>query len=459
MIIVDTALAKRAAEGAPIRVGMFGAGFMARGIVNQIANSVPGMRLVAIANRTPETAIRTYAEAGCAPAEVVSSVPALEDRIHRGLPTVVEDPFLLCDADSIDCLIDATGAVDYGARVTLRAIERGKHLVSMNAELDGTIGPLLRRRADAAGVIFTGADGDQPGVELNLWRYVRSIGLTPLVCGNIKGLQDPYRTPTTQAGFAAKWGQSPYMVTSFADGTKISFEQAIVANATGMTVERRGMRGGDHPGHVDELTRTYDVDALRSMGGVVDYVVGAKPGPGVYVLATHDDPKQRHYLNLYKLGEGPLYSFYTPYHLCHFEVPLSVARVVLFGDAVLQPIAGPRVDVVTTAKRDLKTGETLDGLGGYDTYGQCETYAVSRAERLLPIGLAEGCRLRRDVPKDAVLTYGDVELPPDRLVDKLRAEQNTLFPPESADTRHSSVGSPTRTESRPIGVDAVNQQL
>ena len=430
MIIVDTALAKRAAQGDPIRVGMLGAGFMARGIANQIAHSVPGMNLVAIANRTPETASRAFAEAGCGPAETVATVGALQDCIRRGRPAVTEDPFLLCDAEGIDCLIDATGAVEYGARVTLRAIERGKHLVSMNAELDGTVGPLLRRRADAAGVIFTGADGDQPGVQMNLWRFVRSIGLTPLVCGNIKGLQDPYRTPTTQAGFAAKWGQNPFMVTSFADGTKISFEQAIVANATGMTVARRGMGGRDHAGHVDELTRSYDVDELHRLGGVVDYVVGAKPGPGVFVLAAHDDPKQRHYLNLYKLGEGPLYSFYTPYHLCHFEVPLSVSRVVLFGDAVLQPIAGPRVDVVATAKTDLAAGEVLDGLGGYHTYGQCETYAISRAEGLLPMGLAEGCRLRRDVSKDAVLTYDDVEVPSGRLIDALRAEQDALFPPE-----------------------------
>ena len=220
------------------------------------------------------------------------------------------------------------------------------------------------------------------------------------------------------------------MVTSFADGTKISFEQAIVANATGMTVARRGMVGRDHAGHVDELARAYDADELRRLGGVVDYVVGAKPGPGVFVLAAHDDPKQRHYLNLYKLGEGPLYSFYTPYHLCHFEVPLSVARVVLFGDAVLQPIAGPRVDVVATAKTDLSAGQVLDGLGGYHTYGQCETYAVSRAEGLLPMGLAEGCRLRRDVPKDAVLTYADVEVPLGRPIDALRAEQDALFPPD-----------------------------
>ena len=431
MIIVDTALAKRERDGNPIRVAMFGAGFMARGIVNQISNPGPGMVLVAIANRDPQRALDAYAEAGVT-AERVSDMAAFRDCMARGVAAATDDPDLLCDAEGIDCLIDATGALEYGARVTLRAIERGKHMVSMNAELDGTVGPILRRKADAAGVILTGADGDQPGVEVNLWRFVRSIGLTPLVCGNIKGLQDPYRNPTTQEGFARKWGQNPWMVTSFADGTKISFEQAIVANATGMTVSRRGMIGRDHPGHVDDLTKMYDVEELRRLGGVVDYTVGTKPGPGVFVLATHDDPKQRHYLNLYKLGEGPLYSFYTPYHLCHFEVPLSVARVVLFGDAVLQPLAGPRVDVVTTTKTALAAGTVLDALGGYHTYGQCETYDASRAEDLLPIGLAEGCRLKRDVPKDAVLTYADVEIPSGRLIDRLRAEQDAAFPPQDA---------------------------
>ena len=174
------------------------------------------------------------------------------------------------------------------------------------------------------------------------------------------------------------------------------------------------MLGYDHAGHVDELTTRYDVDELQALGGIVDYVVGSKPGPGVFVLATHDDPKQRHYLNLYKLGEGPLYSFYTPYHLCHFEVPLSVARVVLFQDAVAAPQGGPRVEVVTTAKTDLRAGQELDGIGGFLTYGQCETAAVTAAEGLLPMGLAEGCRLLRDVAKDGVLTYADVVLPPGR---------------------------------------------
>jgi predicted homoserine dehydrogenase-like protein len=218
------------------------------------------------------------------------------------------------------------------------------------------------------------------------------------------------------------------MVTSFADGTKISFEQAIVANATGMTVQKRGMMGREHAGHVDELTKMYDVKELTKLGGVVGYVVKSLPGPGVFVLGTHDDPKQRHYLNLYKLGEGPLYSFYTPYHLCHFEVPNSAARAVLFNDGVVQPINGPKVDVITTSKIALKAGEVIDELGGYKSYGVAESYAVSRKERLLPIGLAEGCKLKRDIPADTAITYDDVEIPSGRFADKLRAEQDARWP-------------------------------
>ena len=426
MLILDTALAKRAAENRPIRVGLVGAGFMGRGLVNQIVNSTPGMDVVAIANRTVATAVRAYTEAGLEPVEV-STTAQVEAMVAKGVPAVLGDAFALLAAENVDVLVDVTGAVEFGARVTVAAIERGLPVVTMNAELDGTVGPLLAHRARAAGVVLTGADGDQPGVQANLLRFVRGIGVTPLVAGNIKGLQDEYRTPTTQQAFAEKWGQDPYMVTSFADGTKVSFEQAIVANAFGFTVGERGMYGRDHAGHVDELTQTYDVDELRELGGVVDYVVGAKPGPGIYVLGTHDDPKQRHYLNLYKLGEGPLYSFYTPYHLCHFEVPNTIVRAVDFADAALSPPAGQRVDVVATAKQDLKAGHTVDGLGGYDTYGVAESSPVTRAERLLPMGVAEGCTLVRDVAKDAVLTYDDVTLPPGRLVDALREEQEKLF--------------------------------
>ena len=429
MILVDRALQARAAAGTPLRVAMVGAGFMGRGIALQIAASVPGMTLVAIANRTLGPARRAYEEAGVEGAVEVGTVAQLEAAIARGRPAVTDDAMLLCRAAGIDCLIEVTGAVEHGAAVVLEAIAHGKHVVMMNAELDGTLGPILKTYADRAGVILTNSDGDQPGVQMNLYRFCVGIGMRPLVVGNIKGLQDPYRTPKTQEGFARQWGQKPEMVTSFADGTKISFEQAIVANATGFRVPRRGMLGWEHRAHVDELTTRYDYERLLEWGGIVDYTVGSQPNPGVYVMAkhAHDDPRQRHYLKLYKLGEGPLYSFYTPYHLCHFELPFSVARAVLFNDAVMAPLGPPCVDVVTTAKTDLQAGTVLDGIGGFHSYGQAENSDVARAESLLPMGLAEGCRLLHDVPKDHVLTYADVELPAGRLADRLREEQDAHF--------------------------------
>jgi predicted homoserine dehydrogenase-like protein len=279
---------------------------------------------------------------------------------------------------------------------------------------------------------------------MNLYRYVKTIGFEPLVCGNIKGLQDPYRNPETQRGFAAQWGQQPQMVASFADGTKISFEQAIVANATGMTIAKRGMNGFDftrekealiarfgmdYTGHVDDLKQVYDADELRAIGGIVDYVVGLKPPPGIFVIAAHQDKVQQQYLGYYKMGKGPLYSFYTPMHICHFDFPISIARIALGKDPVISPDFGPMVDVIALAKRDLKAGEMIDGLGGFHTYGECETYDRTVMDRLLPIGLAEGCTLIRDVPKDAALTYADVRIPEGRLCDTLRTEQESHFPP------------------------------
>jgi len=278
-------------------------------------------------------------------------------------------------------------------------------------------------------VVITNSDGDQPGVIMNLYRFVEGIGVNPVLCGNIKGLHDPYRNPTTQESYARKWKQKPHMVTAFADGTKISFEQAIVANATGMRVAKRGMYGPRVPSGtpIREAVNSYPLESIIERPGIVDYVVGAAPLPGVFVLGTHHQPTQQHYLNLYKLGAGPLYCFYVPYHLCHFEVPSSVARAVLFANATITPAGAPCVEVVATAKVNLKAGQVLDGIGCYMTYGQCENSDVARAQNLLPMGLAEGCRLKHDIPKDQVLTYADVKLPEDRLCDKLWAEQNAYF--------------------------------
>jgi predicted homoserine dehydrogenase-like protein len=427
MWIVDTALRARADQHLPIRVGIVGAGFMCQGLTNQIVNSTRGMRVVAISNRRPERAVTVFKYAGCEDIVVAESQLKFDAAAARAQTVATGNPMLLARSPHIDVLVDVTGSVEYGAHVVLEAFKHGKDVVLMNAELDGTIGPILQTYADQHGVILTGCEGDEPGVQMNLYRWVKGLGLTPRLMGNVKGLQDPYRNPTTQQGFAERWGQNAAMVTSFADGSKISFEQSIVANATGFKVRTRGMsRGQQYTGDVLKIGELYDVEELRRLGGAIDYVVGT-PLTKVYCLAEHPDPKQQHYLNLYKMGPGPLYSFFIPYHLVHFEVPNAIARAVLFRDPTTRPLGGPVVEVCAVAKRDLKAGEILDDYGMYMTYGEAVNSDEMSAGRYLPEGLVEGCRLKRSVAKDAVITYNDIVLPLGRLADRLRAEQYRKF--------------------------------
>lgn len=408
---------------------MIGAGAMARGVALQLLKYCSGFYLAGVSNRHLAGAQRLYKEAGVSNPVNPANQQQLDAAVKKGQHCITEDPHLLCACPDLDVIVEITGAVEFGAQVTTDAIAHGKHVVLMNAELDSTVGPYLKTLADEKGVILTNVDGDQPGVLMNLYRFVKGIGVKPVLCGNIKGLQDPYRTPTTQQAFADRWKQSAPMVTSFADGTKISFEQALVANATDMRVGQRGMFGPtvEQGEHIDHSPQWYPIDLTQQEHGIVDYVVGANPGPGVFVLGTHDDPAQQHFLELYKLGTGPLYSFYTPYHLCHFEVHNTIARAVLFNDATITPTFGPCVDVVATAKKDLIAGETLDGIGHYMTYGQCENADIVHEQSLLPIGLAEGCVLKSNITKDSTLTFDDVHIPEGRLIDSLRQRQNALF--------------------------------
>jgi predicted homoserine dehydrogenase-like protein len=427
MIIVDRALAAHEAQGKAIRVGMIGAGFMGQGLTNQIVNSVRGMRMAAIYNRKPERAIGVYKYAGCEDVVVAKTQSALDEAIRKGLPAVAEDPFTICRSPEVDIVVDVTGSVEFGAQIILEAFANKKSVVLMNAEVDATIGPILRVYARKHGQILSACEGDEPGVQMNLFRWVKGLGLIPRAMVNVKGLQDPYRNPTTQKGWAEKWGQNAAMVTSFADGSKISFEQSIVANATGFKVRSRGMsRGLKYEGSIMDAPKLYDLEELRALGGIVDYTVGP-PLVKVFCLAEHPDPKQRHYLNLYKMGEGPLYPFWIPYHLVHFEAPNAIARVALLQDDVAESPGGPVVEVCAVAKRDLKASEVLDEYGMYMTYGEAVNVEEMSAGRYLPEGLVEGCKLKRDIAKDQVLTYGDVELPEGRLADRLRAEQYRHF--------------------------------
>src|ERR1700736_5659318 len=394
MMAVDTVLQQREAEGNPIRVGMVGAGATGRAIALQLGTPVPGMRLVAIANRTPEHAERSFREGGFKEWRRVKSASEAEAAINRGLPVLTDDPSVLTSCNVIDILIEVTGTVEAAAPVVLDAFDHGKHVVLLNAELDSLVGPILKAKADAAGVVVTHTDGDEPGVAMTLLRYLRTLGLRPVAAGNIKGMVDHYRTPETQVGFAKKYDQDVRKVTSFADSTKLSMETTVVANATGFHVGRRGMYGPSCS-YVRELAKLLPAEQMLETG-LVDYSLGGMPLAGAWVIVHEDSPLKRAQLAYYRLGDGPFFVFYTPFHLPHVQIPSTIGRAVIHRDATVAPLAGPVCDVLTIAKRDLKAGERLDGVGGFCTYGLIDNRAAARAVEALPIGLSEGCVLRQD---------------------------------------------------------------
>ena len=425
MMIVDTKLAELERAGKPIRVGLVGAGFAAAGFAHQLLTYQNGMRLVAIVNRTLENAHSVYQNLGIKPT-VINSLQELSNAIKNKRPAITNNPQLLCTSTEIDVIVEATGEVEFGVSVVLSAIKHKKHVVLINAELDATLGPILKVYADRAGVVYTQADGDQPAVLMHLYREALFLGLKPVLLGNIKSLLDPYRTPQTQKAFAQAHFQRPKMITSFADGSKISFENASVANATGFKIGKRGMYG-PRCSRVEEAYAKFDLQELLK-NGLVDYILGAEPSFGVFVLGYSTDPVINRYLSVYKLGEGPLYTLYRPYHLSPLEAPLSVARAVLFKDAALAPIK-PMCGVIALAKRDLRVGEVLDGIGGFMVYGVIENYPAAQSQNLLPMGLTDGCKLKRAITKDTPITYADVELPTNRLADRLYLEQTNYFKP------------------------------
>mgnify|MGYP001819089616 FL=1 len=425
MIIVDTALAEREASNTPVRVALVGGGFVARCIALQFLTPLKGMRLVAIANRTVERAEAAYAGAGASNVVHVETPGALDDAVSRGHFAVTADADVVCRAESVDVVIEATGHVEFGTRVCFEAIRNGKHTILMGAEVDASVGPILKTYADSAGVVFSYTDGDEPGVAMNMYRFLDGIGYRPVLMGQLKGFLDRYRNPDTQRELAVRLGQNPAVLACFADGSKLALEAAIMGNATGFVPRVRGMQG--YPcEHVDDMLDQFSPEDFADEG-YVDYSLGAAPHTGAFVICHNDVPAKRELMAYLKMGNGPLYMFYQPYHLPPWQVADSVARAALFQDATIAPRGGPSCDTVSCAKRDLKAGEVLDGMGGFTCYGLVDRYEVCRLENTLPIAVSLDCRLKRDIAKDRPITYDDVDLPPDRLVDRLRTEQAQRF--------------------------------
>lgn len=425
---IDRVLQLYEAQGRPIRVGMVGAGATGRAIALQLGTPVPGIRLMGIANRTIKHAERAFREANIHGWGRASSARDAERAIARGMPVLTDDPSVLTSCEAIDIIIEVTGTVEPGATVVLDAIAHRKHVVMVNAELDSLIGPILADRARRAGVVLTNTDGDEPGVAMTLLRYLRSLGLRPVAAGNIKGMVDYYRTPDTQRAFAAKNDQDARKVTSFADATKLSMETTVLANATGFRAGRRGMYGPACR-DVREIANHLPAAAMLETG-LVDYALGSAPHTGAFVVVHEEAPLKKAQFNYYKLGDGPFYVFYTPFHLPHLQIASTIGRAVIHKDATVAPLAGPVCEVVTVAKRALKAGERLDGIGGFCAYGLIENAAEARAANALPIGMSENCVLRHDKNKDDVISFDDIML---RAVDRAHAlwrDQQMLWPVE-----------------------------
>jgi predicted homoserine dehydrogenase-like protein len=409
------------AKNQSIRVGVIGIGFMGRGLVYQLSR-MPGLFPALLVNRTVNRAIDAYRQAGFNEHEIVvsDSPRILSEAVQRGKPAITSTLEAAMAVAGVDVFIEATGAVDHGARAALLAIWHKKHFVSLNAETDATVGCLLKKKADESGVVYTNSDGDQPGVLMRMIDYCRGCGFEVRSAVNCKGFMNIRATPDSIREWAVKQNTTPRMTAAFTDGTKMNIEMNVVCNAANLVPARRGMIGVK----TDQKNAIADFRAANALidRGTVDFTLAGDFGGGVFVIARAQHPEMvKPYLKYLKMGDGPDYLFYRPYHLCHVETPLSAAEAVIYHEPTIAPLGDPIAHTIAIAKRDLSAGETLDGIGGFACYGQLDEAA--NCEGLLPMGLAEDVTLTRPIPQDQPIPLDAVEIDESKLVVKLWREQ------------------------------------
>jgi predicted homoserine dehydrogenase-like protein len=424
-------LARREAEGRPIRVVVVGAGgAMGRGVALQIGKT-PGIRMVAAVDVDLAGAQRA-AELHGRGWVLAATAHDVAQALRAGRTVITADAFAVMahGREAVDVMVESTDTVAFAARIVIRALGLGVDVVLMNAELDCLLGPLLNKLAGEAGVVVTSDAGDQHGVLLRMIDEIRLWGLEIVMAGNIKGFLDRYATPKTIVDEARKRNLNPVMCAAYTDGTKLNIEMALVANATGLVPTRCGMLG-PRARHVSEVFEKFDFAHLRNPG-VVDYILGAEPGGGVFVVAHCDDPVQQGYLRYYKMGDGPFYLAYRPYHLCHMETPLALAEVALRRSPILVSLARPVADVAAFAKTDLAPGATIEvGVGGAQVYGMIDRAETLRQRGAVPICLLDredgpAALILRQVQKDQLVTWDDVELSPTPLLEAYRRQERLL---------------------------------
>jgi len=432
-------LVAREAEGHPIQIALVGCGRIGAAIVNQLSQMV-GMRVAVIAEPVIERARAALHANGHERPDVVDDADRVVAAMRASIPVITTE-FEVAVAAPVDLVVDATGLPEVGARVALAAFAQKRGLLTMNVELDATVGALLRRKAAEAGVIYTLDSGDEPGAAMQLVEFVRSLGFRVVCAGKGHGLSPiiPEATPETLGEEAVRMGLSPHIYTTFRDGTKTYMELTCLGNALGMPPDRRG--GHAPQVTADELNEVFRLKrqgGLLSEEGVVDFAVGfltpeGKPdfrrsvGPGVFVVYTTDHLGIRRDLEYLAQGPGPTYTLYRHYHLPGIETPHAIAWAVLDGAAALCPAEIPAAEAIAVAKRDLEAGETLDGLGGFTVRGMVEKASVARDERLVPVGLTENARVLRPVSAGTALTMADVDLDGESMVVQLRREQDSYL--------------------------------
>jgi predicted homoserine dehydrogenase-like protein len=397
-----------------IRLGIVGIGSIGKGMVLQ-AQMTPGIECVAIADIILERAT-AWAEWLKRDYQVVHTLADMHDAIRWGKLTVCTDGDLVARCELVDVFIESTNSVSAGGQYGITAIEHHKHLIMMNYEADLLFGPYLMHLAEEKGLVYTVCDGDQPAVLKHLIDELEFMGFQLVMAGNIKGYLDRYANPTSIIPEADKRKLDYRMCTSYTDGTKLSVEMAVLANGLGLRTAVPGMYG-PRMQHINEVFDHFNFEALwEDRKPLVDYVLGARPRGGVFAIGFTDDKYQRDTLAWFppEMGPGPFYLFYRPYHLGHFESMATVAAAVLDRRSVLKPNLGFRTNVYAYAKRDLHKGENLDGVGGYTCYGMVENCLDNQDRPGLPICLAGGVTLARDVRKDARIHLADVTYDKDR---------------------------------------------
>jgi len=438
-------LAEREAAGRPIRVGLIGAGKFGTMFLTQVRRT-PGMHLVGLADLNAARARAQLTAAGWDAAQF--SAASLGEALKHRTAHVTEDAGALVGCPGIDVIVEATGDPKTGIGFALAAIASGKHIVMVNVEADALAGPLLARRAKAAGVVYSLAWGDQPALICEQVDWARACGFKVISAGKGTRYHPTYHrsNPDTVWEILDKYLRiddrksiNPKMFNSFIDGTKSGIEMTAVCNATGLVPQTNGL--GFPPASRFELA---DVCKPRGEGGTLEHAgvtevvssvdrderdVPHHLAMGTFVVFEGESDYARRCFREYHLmpdASGRYAALYRPTHMIGLELGISVASVALRGEPTGAPV-GFHSDVVATAKRDLKAGEMLDGEGGFCVWGKQAPAQASLDGGFLPLGLAHQVRLKRDIAEGAALRWSDVDYDAADSAVRFRREMETEF--------------------------------